>query len=212
MKRLLSFVLALTCAGYLWAVVTPASTDFVDYCTGANNSNCVYQIDSSGNQTNAGNLTTQGALSVTGASTLTGAVSAAATYTTTGKTVYTPTNFTNFFSSNSVPVTATYVTILSSAGNLLMGGTPTVATTTLTSSNWNTSLPKTVSGISNIADGTWLIIASTSTQAIKFQDNSILSNSLLNLGGTGVFIVSSTSTLNLIFNGTTGSWNQVSRP
>lgn len=47
-----------------FALVTPNKTDHIDYCTGANNSNCVFQIDANGNVT-GNSFTSQGSQSVT---------------------------------------------------------------------------------------------------------------------------------------------------
>lgn len=194
-------------------VLAPGGSPYmVAYTTGPENTGLIYYLDNQGNEALAGNLYIYGNIFSTGTQTIGGNITNNGIETSAGSTVYAPTNFSNFFSTNSIPVVATYITITSSGGALLMGGVPTVSTTALTSANFRTSLPKTIAGIAGIADGTFLIIGSSSTQALTFQDNSIVAGSALNLGGAGRYIVSSTSTLSLIYNASVGAWDQIVRP
>ncbi len=132
MKKLISLAAGLCLSAMAYAAVTPNKTDFVDYCTGSQNSNCVYQVDSSGNVTQAGNQTVQGNLNVTGTHTQTGATSFTSGVTFTGAVNY---------GSSSVAIT-TATTSGNSIGDrstaLLMGanaaieGSVLIASTTVT--------------------------------------------------------------------------------
>jgi hypothetical protein len=210
----------------IYAANTCVNTDQVCYVVGPSQSpTTVFRVDASGNITGSGNETISGNQTVTGnnaitgnntvtgTSTNTGAVTDLSSTTSIGQTIYSPTNYTNVFASATIPVTASYITITSSGGTLPLTGTPTIATTTLTSANWSTIPAKSVAGIKNIPDGTFLIIGSTSTQAITIQDNSIIANSLVNVSAVGGrTVISSTAPAAFIFNASAGTWSQVGRP
>lgn len=191
-----------------FSAVTPVNTDVVDYCTGPNNSNCVFRIDKSGN------VTTAGTLAVTGASTFTGATTTAGTEFVTGKTAYTPTVFGGgqiatfgIIGSSVIPYTATNMVILGSA-SLTITSLPTISTNVIAG----------LTGVGGtggvIDDGSYIVLTTTSTTGIvyRIKDNSTLSGSLLDLSGVAptTEIISSTRPVTLMFNAGTGHWVQTS--
>jgi hypothetical protein len=64
-RKYLALLFPIVFSSFCLAAVTPGRTDFIDYCTGSNNSNCVFQIDASGNVT-GNNLTAQGYVNTLG--------------------------------------------------------------------------------------------------------------------------------------------------
>lgn len=74
--------------------------------------------------------------------------------------------------SSTIPVNSTNEILVSSAsaGNITLTSTPNISTFTL------------VGGSTPLPDGTWLVLTSSSTNAITFQSNGSLSNSGLFLG------------------------------
>lgn len=197
MKRLSILLSVLLCSAAIsYALVTPGKTDHIDYCTGANNSNCVFQVDASGNLTTAGSLTTQSTLAVTGASTFTGATTVAGTTTATGKLVGTRTTIggagtagAGVFGSSTVIPTSLFTVIVASpnATAVLMTGTPTISTITAT-------------------DGQFLVLKGTSAvSTFTLQDNGTLVGSLVELGAA-TRVISNLKVLTLMFDSTAGVW------
>ena len=154
---------------------------------------------------NLGSTTVAGSTTLTGTLTQTGGTAA---LNSLAKLVTPPTNYTTFFATNTVPVTGTYITILSSGSNLTLTGTPTIATTTILTPSQSVGAP---GNDTNIADGTWLVLSSSSSQKILIQDAGTLSNSGLNLGLAGAEVVTSSRPITFIFNGSLGVWTQTSK-
>lgn len=86
--------------------LSTANSDVIDYCTGPNNSNCVYTLSSGGNVTALGTLNSSG----TGTNTLTGSLAV------TGKTIYTPTSVTAVATTTVISPAATYLILFSTGG------------------------------------------------------------------------------------------------
>lgn len=107
---------------------------------------------------------------------------------------------TGIYTSTTIPIMSNYMTLLSSSSkvgeNFLMLATPTIATTTV------------AGGATAIADGTILILTSTSTAIITLQDNGTLSGSLLELGAA-TRAISQFKVLTLVFQGRLGKWLEI---
>lgn len=124
LKKFILVVVVLGCASFARAVVTPANTDFQDYCTGRNNSNCVFKIDSSGNVTGQ-NVTSQGTLTATGNA------------THTAGTLFTQQQVTGISTTTTITPTGTFLVVNSTGGMIVMAGSgsnnvPIIATATAT--------------------------------------------------------------------------------
>lgn len=85
-----------------------------------------------------------------------------------------------------VPVNASFETVISSGGPVVLTSLPNISTTTL------------VGGSTLLPDGTWLVITSTSTNGVTFQSNGALAGSQLFLGA-GSRVVALHKTLMLQF-------------
>lgn len=157
--------------------LTTANSDIVDYCTGANNSNCVFRIDSVGNVTSLGTLNSS---STSGTSTFTNDVSIA------GNTVFAPTTA-SVSSTTILNPTATFERVVSTGGAVTIIGISTAS----------------------IADGTYLILGSTSDVSVVVVTSGTSS-------GTGVGLGAATRTLDskgklvLIFDLFGSIWREVS--
>jgi len=121
----------------LWAMVvagfysvahsaqTCANTDFECYESGpSQNLSTPWRVDSSGNLTTSGGATIAGSVALTGSQ------------TTVGKTIYTPTSATALSTQSTISPTATYITVVSTGGNVVLGqGAPYVAIATASATN-----------------------------------------------------------------------------
>ena len=97
------------------------------------------------------------------------------------------------FASTTIPVSASYEVLFPNNGSaLVITATPSIATTTAPGVPY--------------APGTQLILDSTSTLPISLQTNSSLAGSDVVLVGNSSGVVSSTQTLECIFNGPLGMW------
>lgn len=193
-KKVLWSAAFLGIAGFVWATVTPSSSDFVDYCTGANNSNCVFQVTSGGNVTAAGNVTAQGTLATTGASTFTGNV------THTGATIYTPTSVVAITSVTTISPTSTYLIVASTASN----ATVTCGASTFGALGSTSAAP--CISTSAATAGQYLVITATQTNAtVTFSSGTASGMDL----GAATRVIGTNKTLSLIFNGTTSVWTEV---
>jgi sulfur relay (sulfurtransferase) DsrF/TusC family protein len=104
---------------------------------------------------------------------------------------------TGVYTSTVIPNTSSYAVLISSGGNLIMAATPAISTTTAA------GLP--------IANGTYIVLTSTTSTTITLQDNSNLSGSLLKLYNASNVVVSYQSSVSFIFNTIDGFWHQVAR-
>lgn len=92
--------------------------------------------------------------------------------------------------STTISVTSTFETLLSTGGSVIVTATPSISTT-------------------SIKDGTFLVLASTSTTSpVVLQDNGSLSGSQLELGAASRTI-SGNATLTLIFDLTLSKWKEI---
>lgn len=98
--------------------------------------------------------------------------------------------------STTIPVLSSYEVLLSSGGNILMTATPTISTLTVSGSG---------TGLNTVADGTILVLTSTSTTVITLQSNGALSGSLIKLGAA-TRAITQFKVLTLIFQKTLGMW------
>lgn len=131
-------------------------------------------------------------LTVTDDTTLNGLITLGKTTVGTGQT-----SLLGIYASTVVPVTASYITVISSAGNILMTSTPNISTTT------------SVGGTTLLTSGTLLVITSTVTQTVTFQDEGTLTGSFLQLGAA-TRAVGQYDVLKLIYDATDGFWREVS--
>lgn len=163
-------------------------------------SNGATRITVGANNTVTGSLTPSGPLTVPSSSTL------------IGVQVNPSQTFATIFGTNTIPAVTVYENLMSTGSNLLLISVPSIATTTLTSANFRTSLPKTVSGISAIPDGTYVELGSTATIKYFIQDNSLLSGSafLAGFGCTTTEVITSTRPMTVRFDGANGMWVQKS--
>ncbi len=90
-----------------------------------------------------------------------------------------------------IAVTTSYETVISSGGPIVLTSIPTIATGP-------------AAGL-EFASGTILVIASTATASVTFQDNGTLSGSQLELGST-TRAISANKTLTLIYDATLHRW------
>lgn len=167
------------------------NTDLQDLCTGANQSNCPYKVDASGNVTAAGRVTSAGVTS-TGTNTFSGTTNLTGPITPTG--IFAPVRSTEsgVTASSTIINTAMFVvvTTTSPAAAVVTSATPTISTTTAT-------------------DGQFIVIKGTSSTAtFAFQDNGTLAGSLLELGAASR-VVSDLKVLGLMYDGTIGKWLEV---
>jgi hypothetical protein len=100
---------------------------------------------------------------------------------------------TGVFISTTIPVLSSYETIISSGGNIKLTSTPTISTDTV------------AGGATAIPDGWILVLTSTATQTITFQDEGTLTGSNLALGAA-TRAISKTKTLTLQWNAALGRW------
>jgi hypothetical protein len=162
----------------------------VAYSTGPNQSGIIYYVDQSGNEFVAGNITSSG----TATNTFYGKVAFQSTPTVNSMLVLGATSATISVSTQILP-TSSYMNLLTT-GPILMASLPTISTAT------------TVGGSTAWADGTMLVLTSTSaTNATTLQDNATLAGSRLMLGNYPTRVVSSTNTLTFIFNASSVTWN-----
>lgn len=95
-----------------------------------------------------------------------------------------------------VPVNSPYETVISSGGAIVLTSTPNISTTTV------------VGGSTEIPSGTMLVISSTATASVTFQDAGTLTGSQLQLGST-TRAVSQFKTLTLIYDATDHFWREI---
>lgn len=95
-----------------------------------------------------------------------------------------------------VPVNSPYETVISSGGPIVLTSTPNISTTTV------------VGGAVEIPSGTMLVISSTATASVTFQDAGTLTGSQLQLGAA-TRAVSQYKTLTLIYDATDHFWREI---
>jgi len=174
-------------------------TDLLDLCTGANQSNCPFKVDSSGNVT-----TPKVTVSGTSANTLPN-LTATTQLTVGGFQSYNPptTQFQVGASTAIVPLSSYMV--LSTTGSVGGSGV-SVALTVIPSISTATSG---LGGTTPFTDGTILILISTgSMNSITFQDNATLAGSMLHLASTSR-ILTANKVLALIYRAATTTWNEL---
>lgn len=185
MKSISRWLLASVLIASLGMSVKAAGvTDLMDLCTGANNSNCPFKVDSTGLIVS----------SATGTNTIAGSLSTTGTTTIIGKTVYTPTSVTSISSNTTISPTATYLLVLSTGNNVTCGLTalplvaPCISTATAT-------------------NGQYLVIGSTSsTSSVTFADGTTSGMQL----GSATRLVDNLKKLTLIFDSFDSQWKEVS--
>lgn len=100
--------------------------------------------------------------------------------------------------STTIPVNASYETVLSTGGAIVITATPSIATTTI------------VGGATNLPSGTYLVLTSTSSSGqVTLQDDGTLSGSKLQLGAS-TRAITQYKTLTLVFDATDGFWREIS--
>lgn len=144
-------------------------------------------------------LGTVGALNATGLS-----GSAASQTTTNGITVYKPyrvgtgTGSLGVYSSTSIPVAATYETVISSGlSSCSITAVPSIATATV------------VGGATSLPNGTFLVLSSTAGAGVILQDEGTLTGSKLQLGAA-TREVKVYKTLTLVYDALDGYWREIS--
>lgn len=134
----------------------------------------------------------------TGGNSIQGGVTLVGAETNLAPTINTPTSVTGVTATSQPVPTASYVTYMSTGGNLLMSGLPSIATATV------------VGGANALPDGQLLTIGSTATISYTFRDNASLSGSRIQLQRSQTTaVVSSTQTLNLMYSAPATMWLQL---
>lgn len=191
MKRFMGYVVALSILAGIYTLcnaagLTTSTSDMIDYCTGANNSNCIYRLDSVGNVTTLGTLN---ANSATGTSTINNDIAIL------GNTFFTPGNIivSTFTSINPV---STYVTLITSGtANITLSkdassGLPAISTSTAVS-------------------GEYIIVGST-TSATTVTISTGAANGVI--GDDALIVISSTkSAVGFIYNASVSQWVEVGK-
>lgn len=136
-----------------------------------------------------------------GGHTITGDLAVSGSTTLSGKLIYTKTALgtsggtTGIYISTTIPYTSIYETLVSSNGNITLTSTPSIATMT-------------AAGVP-FASGSFLILSSTVSASVTFQDEGTLSGSKLQLGAS-TRTLGQFDTLQLIFDAADGYWREVS--
>lgn len=164
MKKIVSFAVMLVMAALMLAVSASAKT--VGYLYGdalviGNPASPVYSVSTAGVVTTTGAQTITGAQAITGNQTVTGNQSVSGSKSEVPSTTY---SSTVLYTTNTISASGASFIVINGSGAIVMGSTPTIATTTA------------VSGQSITLFG--------GTNAVTFTDEGSLTGSLLELGST----------------------------
>jgi len=122
----------------------------------------------------------------------------AAQFTNSGLNVFGKVAITGVVASTTIPVNASYQTIMSTAnGTVSITATPSIATTTV------------VGGATGLPSGTYLVLTSTGASGVILSDNGTLSGSQLELGAA-TRTITQYKTLVLIFDAVDSKWRELS--
>lgn len=183
MKVFKSLCLALACLSLASVGFTDSSPNYVQAFngTGNNHNTTIYTLDYSGDLFNAGNLSTSGNVSSLGTMTF-------GTFEINGSAL-----ISGVAATTTILPTDTFNVLNSTGINVTVTSTPSISTATV------------VGGSTAWADGTRLVLTTTSTVTVTLQDNGTLSGSRLHLDAASR-IVGADKILSLIYIAATNFW------